>query len=45
MIQVVTPMPFTLEAWVPCQGVLCGICGTQDGTQTGFCLNVSVFNC
>lgn len=45
IIQVVTPWIFTLEAWVPYQGVLCGICGTQSGTQTGSCLNVSVFHC
>jgi len=44
MIHMVTPWPFTLEAWVPYQGVLCGMCGTRGGTQTGFCLNFSVFH-
>jgi hypothetical protein len=43
--QVVSRRPLTTEARVRARVNLCGICGGQSGTGTGFCPSSSVFPC
>jgi hypothetical protein len=43
--QVVSRRPLTAEAWVRAPVSLCGICGGQSGTGTGFSPSSSIFPC
>lgn len=43
MAQGVSRLRLTTETWVLSQACLCGICGGQGHTLTGFSVNPSVF--
>jgi hypothetical protein len=45
MAQAVSRRPLTVEARVPAWVNLCGICGGQSGSETGFSPSSSVFPC
>jgi hypothetical protein len=45
MAQVVSRQPLTAEARVRARVNVCGICGGQSGTGTGFSPSSSVFPC
>jgi hypothetical protein len=45
MAQAVSRRPLTAEARVRSRGSLCGTCGGQSGTGTGFSPSTSVFPC